>query len=184
MVVQSEIISDWVKIFSCVPQGSVIAALLFVLYVIEIPSKLPNVTQLYDDDTKVLAQLSSEICATNLQTDLDNTYKWPQTWLLLFNVLKFVDMHNGHNNKNISYYINSIPLAESDTERDLGVLFSTNLKWKNQVFNACIKANQVLGRIKKSFALFDSKLLRSLYWTFIRSFIKIFISSLVSISQI
>ena len=136
IVVQSEIISDWVKIFSCV-----IAALLFVLYVIDISSKLPNVTQLYDDDTKMLAQLSSEICATNLQTDLDNTYKWPQTWLLLFNVSKFVIMHYGHNNKNISYYINSIPLAESNTERDLGVLFSTNLKWKNQVFNACNKAN-------------------------------------------
>ena len=56
----------------------------------------------------------------------------------------------------------------TDIERDLGVLFSTNLKWKNQVITACSKANQMLGRIKKSFAHFDCKLLRSLYLTFIR----------------
>ena len=77
-------------------------------------------------------------------------------------------MHYGHNNKNISYYMNGIQLTESDTERDLGVLFSTILKWKNQVITACNKANQMLGRIKKSFAHFDCKLLQSLYLTFIR----------------
>ena len=119
----------------------------------------------------MILQLSSKICATNLQTDVYNdydAYKWSQTWLLPFNISKCVVMHYGHNNKNISYYINGIPLAESDTERDLGVLFSTNLKWKNQVITACNKANQMLGRIKKSFTHFDYKLLQSLYLTFIR----------------
>ncbi len=32
---------------------------------------------------------------------------------------------------------------KSETERDLGVIFSTNLKWKDQVF---LKANQMLGQ--------------------------------------
>ena len=63
--------------------------------------------------------------------------------------------------------MNSIQLTESDTERELGVLFSTNLKLKNQVITACNKANQMLSRIKKSFAHFDCKLIRSLYLTFI-----------------
>ena len=102
-VVQGEIISDWVKIFSGVPQGSVIAALLFVLYINDLPRKLLNVTKLYANDTKVILQLSSEICATNLQTDLDNAYKWSQTWLLPFNISKCVVMNYGYNNKNISY---------------------------------------------------------------------------------
>ena len=95
-VVQGEIISDWVKVFSGVPQGSVIAAFLFVLYINDHPRKLLNVTKLYPDDTKVLSQLSSEMCAVNLQTDLDNdydAYKWSQTWLLPFNISKCVVMH-------------------------------------------------------------------------------------------
>ena len=63
-------------------------------------------------------------------------------------------------------------LVESEMERDLGVIFSTNLKWNNQVIAAANKANQMLGRIKKSFVQFDCKLLRSLYSTFIRPFLE------------
>ncbi|XP_065665615.1 uncharacterized protein LOC136087036 [Hydra vulgaris] len=167
-VVQCEIISDLVNIFSGVPQESVIAALLFALYINNLPKKLHNVTKLYANDTKVLSQLSSEQCATNLQNDLDIVYKWSQTWLLLFNILKRVVMHYGHNNKKYLYNLNSIQLKVSDTERDLGVLFNANLKWKNQMSNTSNKTNQMHGRIKKSFACFDYKLLRLLYITFIR----------------
>ena len=38
---------------------------------------------------------------------------------------------------------------------DLGVIFNTNSKWKNQIITASNKANQMLGRIKKPFASFD-----------------------------
>jgi hypothetical protein len=54
--------------------------------------------------------------------------------------------------------MNGKQLDESDLERDLGILFSTSLKWKKQVITATNRANQMLGRIKKSFALFDCKL--------------------------
>ena len=52
------------------------------------------------------------------------------------------------------------------------MIFTTNLKWKNQVITASSKENQMLGRIKKSFSNFDSKLLRNLYSTFIRPFLE------------
>ena len=81
-------------------------------------------------------------------------------------------MHYGQNNRRSPLYIDGHQLAESELEKDLGVMFSTNLKWKNQVITATNKANQMLGRIKKSFALFDCKLLRSLYLTFIRPFLE------------
>ena len=81
-------------------------------------------------------------------------------------------MHYGSNNKKNTFYIDGKVLAESDMERDLGVMFTTNLKWKNQVITAANKANQMLGRIKKSFAHFDCKLLRNLYLTFIRPFLE------------
>ena len=64
-------------------------------------------------------------------------------------------MHYGNNNNKSPYLINGKKLTISDTERDLGVIFNTNLKWKNQVITATNKANQMLGRIKKSFAKFD-----------------------------
>ena len=163
-VVQGEIISDWVEIFS----GSVIAALLFVIYINDLPKELTNVSKLYADDTKILTQVSSNLCVAKLQADLDNAFKWTQKWLLSFNISKCIVMHYGNNNNKSPYLINGKKLTISDTERDLGVIFNTNLKWKNQVITATNKANQMLGRIKKSFAKFDRKLLRSLYLTFIR----------------
>ena len=69
-------------------------------------------------------------------------------------------------------YIEGEQLAESETERDLGVIFSTNLKWKDQVLTSTNKADQRLGRIKNSFAYFECELLKSLYVIFIRPFIE------------
>jgi ribonucleases P/MRP protein subunit RPP40 len=82
-------------------------------------------------------------------------------------------MHYGYNNKKYPLYINGKQLVESDLERDLGIMFSTSLKWKNQVITATNRANQMLDRIKKSFALFDCKLMRSLYLTFIRPYLEL-----------
>ncbi|XP_065674132.1 uncharacterized protein LOC136091076 [Hydra vulgaris] len=135
-VVQGEIISDWVKIFSGVPLG---------------------------------------LSYINLQNDPDIVYKW--SWLLLFNISKCVVMHYGRNNKNYLYNLNSIQLTESDTERDFGVLFNTNLKWKNLVTNASNIANQVLGCIKKSFVYFNYKLLCFLCNSFIRPSLEFAVSA-------
>ena len=66
------------------------------------------------------------------------------------------------------FFIDGTQQHESDSERDLGVIFCTDLKLKNQVLTATNKANQILRRIKKSFAKFDCNLLRSLYSIFIR----------------
>ena len=105
-VVQGEIISDWVEIFSGVPQGSVVGPLLFVLFINDLPNKISNVSKLYADDTKMFSQMISELSASKLQSDLDNAYKWTQDWLLLFNTSKCVVMHYGHSNKKFPYFIN------------------------------------------------------------------------------
>ena len=42
-------------------------------------------------------------------------------------------MHYGSSNKKSSLCINGVQLVESESERDLGIIFNTNLKWKDQV---------------------------------------------------
>ena len=127
---------------------------------------------MYADDTKILSVINSEECRGKIQADLDNAFKWTQEWLLKFNIDKCLVKHYGFNNKKYLLYINGKQLVESDLERDLGIMFSTSLKWKNQVITATNRANQMLGRIKKSFALFDCKLMRSLYLAFIRPYLE------------
>jgi len=161
-IIQGEVVSKWVEIFSGVPQGSVIGPLLFVIYINDLPDIFANLSKLCADDTKILSEISSIDSCDKLQKDLDQAFEWTQDWLLKFNVNKCVVMHYGSNNKEHKYYINGFQLAESDMERDLGVIFSTNLKWKNQVITAENSANQMLGRIKKYFIHFDCKLMNLL----------------------
>ena len=58
-------------------------------------------------------------------------------------------MHYEHNNDKRHFFIDGIQLHVSDSEMYLSVIFSTDLKWKNQVLTATNKANQMPGRIKK-----------------------------------
>ena len=157
-----------VEIFSGVPQGSVIGPFLFVIYINDLPKIMKNITKLYADDTKILSIVKSDICVIEIQNDLDRAFKWTEDWLLRFNINKCVVMHYGSSNTKSPLFINGVKLLESESERDLGVIFNSNLKWRDQVTMAIGKANQMLGRVKKSFARFDCRLLRSLYVTFIR----------------
>ena len=60
-------------------------------------------------------------------------------------------MHYGSNNKKNQLYIDGKQLVESNMEKDLGVIFTTNRKSQHQVITIPKIANQMLGRIKKFF---------------------------------
>ena len=65
-------------------------------------------------------------------------------------------------------FINGQELNKSNSERDLGVIFSNNLKWKDQTLTCVGKSNQMLGIIRKRFTRLDTRLLKTLYVTFVR----------------
>ena len=69
-------------------------------------------------------------------------------------------MNYGFKNKDFTLFKNGQELKSTESVRDLGVIFSNNLKWKNQVISCVSKANQTMGIIRKSFAHLDRKLLR------------------------
>ena len=68
-----------------------------------------------------------------LQKDLQCAYKWSKSCLLEFNLQKCVVMHYGSNNPRYPYEMGSTTLSEGSCEHDLGVIFSSDLKWKQQV---------------------------------------------------
>ena len=167
-VVIGENVSSWAEITSGVPQVSVIGPLLFVLFINDLPETLKNLTKLYADDTKIMNEMLSSASTLSLQSDLDLAFKWTQYWLVNFNISKCMVMHFGRNNKKSPLYINDQKLNITESESDLGVIFSSNLKWKNHVIKCVGKANQMLGRIRKCFVCLDIRLLRILYVSFVR----------------
>ena len=123
---------------------------------------------MYADDTKLISCLDKEDKSASLQTDLNQAYAWSQRWLLAFNVSKCMVIHYGPVKNKAKYFINGLELGESPCERDLGVIFSSDLKWKNQITARESKANAMLGMLKKTFATFNCTLLRTVYVAFVR----------------
>jgi len=133
---------------------------------------MTNCVKLYADDTKVMSKVNNSTDKLILQKDLQSAYEWSKSWLLEFNLLKCVVMHYGSNNPRHTYEMGPKTLSESSCERDLGVIFSSDLKWKQQVLSCSAKASSMLGRIKRSFVNFNVKLVKTLYTVYVRPLIE------------
>ena len=70
------IYSDWAPVISGAPQGSVIAPILFLIYINDLPNNLKLTVQLFADDTIIYMTISNGIDGTALQQDLDKLAKW------------------------------------------------------------------------------------------------------------
>ena len=59
-------------------------------------------------------------------------------------------------------------LETTGSERDLGIIISSNFNWKEQINSALSKANRVLGMLKRTFVSRDTDLWKKLYTSMIR----------------
>ena len=126
-VIQGEAVSEWREIFSGVPQGSVIGPILFVIFINDLPEKFKNTSKLYADDSKILNKVQYEEDRILIQDDLDTAVKWSKDWLVNFNKDKCLVMHYGSNNSMHDYSIDEFILGKTAVEKDLGIIFTSNL---------------------------------------------------------
>ena len=71
-----------------VPQGTVLAPLLFLVYINDIPSSIANMLRLYADDALLYSTIDSPADCMTLQTDLLTLQKWTEVWQMQFNPAK------------------------------------------------------------------------------------------------
>jgi hypothetical protein len=173
-VVMGNVISSWEKVTSGVPQGSVLGPILFIIFINEISELLISLNELYADDTKLMREIKSDSDVSILQGDIDKIVEWTRKWLMKLNENKCKVMYiGGGNEKNIftiESYDGSIRtnLIETTLERDLGIMISADLKWRQHVMHCANKANKILGMLSRTFEYRDLELIKSLYTTFVR----------------
>ena len=124
-------ISEWSKVSSGVPQGSVLGPLLFVIYINDLPKELFSKSKLYADDCKLIGDSSNSTNLSLLQSDLDRVQLWCEEWGMNLNGNKCKVIHFGRNNPNMEYVIKNKNdfhnLQESNYEKDLGVYITKSL---------------------------------------------------------
>ena len=121
--------------------------LLFVIYVSEISQLLRSKVRLFADDSKVWRKVTSP----DDQKIADRSQEWSETWLLKLNVDKCQQFNISKPTGNqycIGNDTNKKKLQLVEKERDLGVVFTSDLKRGTQCQRAAARAMSVLGMIK------------------------------------
>ena len=78
--------SDWRKVNSGVPQGSVLGPLLFLIFINDLPDGITSLCKIFADDTSLFSKVYDiDISAKELNSDLENISKWAFQWKMQFN---------------------------------------------------------------------------------------------------
>ena len=142
--------SPSLDVTSGVPQGSILGPLLFIIYVMDMPSELVTTPFIFADDTKLLSVHKSSI-SSMLQNYLSHLQQWCSENCMEFNVDKsHIVTISKHSPSKLQLY--GMSLQQVRSEKDLGVIINDCLKWNEHINTACSKANRVLNLVKRNVA--------------------------------
>ncbi len=82
--------SSWKEVTSGVPQGSVLAPIMFLVYINDINDNIGSESymNMFADDATIQRKIITENSYLELQNDLAKLYKWSQMWQIEFNAEK------------------------------------------------------------------------------------------------
>ena len=160
--------SEFRSVTSGVPQGSVLGPLLFILFINDIPDGIDNSLMMFADDTKLYGSARNSM---SIQNDLVSLYRWSSDWQMEFNISKCKILHIGRTNPFVDYFMDSdhlIPMQDTESEKDLGVIFDRNLNFDRHIHDCVCRSNRIVGIIYRSFEFMGVSLFLSLYKSIIR----------------
>ena len=111
--------SNWSKVISGVPQGSVLGPLLFVIFINDIDNFTRNISIMlkFADDTKLGNVASGVGDCENLQQTINELLVWAETWCMKFNTAKCKVLNLGRTNSHHIYNMNGTDLISINKER-------------------------------------------------------------------
>ena len=129
---------------------------------------------LFEDDSKLYRPMTSINSQHELQADLHCLNKWSKDHSMPFNSLKCktLRMSRKRSSSNFAY---NYQLEDHQLEcvtniRDLGITISNNLSWELHIEKMCVKANKILGLVKRVCGcdIIDIRIRKLLYISLVR----------------
>ena len=74
--------SQWTKVLSGIPQGSVLGPILFVIFINDLPDVVQNSVKLFADDAKLYSPVADKDNINGMQQDVKRLDEWSLKWQL------------------------------------------------------------------------------------------------------
>ena len=164
-------LSEVETVKSGVPQGTVLGPVLFILYVNDMPDILKHSSmKLFADDAKLHKTIKSDADRALLLEDMENVSKWAQENSMELNSNKFQLLQHGRSDDlKKPYTLPSGHTIHGDSSvRDLGITIDPQLNWKEHTSKITKTANQVCGKLLRTFETRDEETMMVLFKTYIR----------------
>ena len=150
--------SSEIVVTSRVPQCSLLGPLFFLVYINDIANCDFLIPLLFAEDAKCLGL---DISSLAFQDDLDRLYEWSVKNRLYFNHKK--GAHVNLNGESYPLYFENNQITMKKSQKDLGLLVDSGLRWKSHIEKACSKANAVFFQIKRNVSNLSMKTKLELY---------------------
>ena len=128
--------SNVCDVLSGVPQGSVLGAVLILLYINDIITDVDSKINLFADDCALYREIKSAEDASALQNDLDRLYRWSCDGDMDFNVTKCFSMSVTLKRNFIAseYYISDDLIEKVQSHKYLGVYICNETGTQEHIF--------------------------------------------------
>ena len=157
---------------SGVPQGSILASLLFLIFINDIDVSINSDMFIFADDTTLAKIYNSVLEAEScINGDLKTISQWADRWMVKFNLEKtvFINFSLKRNLLNIPKIEFSSTLVKQVPEhKHLGIILSEDMKWSKHIAHITSKANQRLGALYRQSRKMSRVQIETLYKSTIR----------------
>ena len=160
---------------SGVPQGSVLAPILFLCYINDLPNQVSSTVRLFADDCLLYRSINTTHDAETLQEDIDKLQTWEADWLMEFNPDKceIIRITNRRKTKIVTNYsIHEHQLKEVKGVKYLGVTIDRTLSWNEHINNVTKKANNTRAFLQRNINRCPEAVKTLCYQAFVRPIVE------------
>ena len=156
--------SEWEQVTSGVPQGSVLAPIMFIVFMNDLGTNISQESyiNMFADDAKILRRITDENSCESLQKDIDTLNNWSNTWSMEFNSKKchVVRFGDSKNRPIHPYRLGEEALDTSTREKDLGVIFNNKLTPEDHINDKANKMMNLIANMRRAFLFVDEDMVK------------------------